>query len=105
MKKKDGLVFNGTNLRKSFEAAVKKSGIENFRFYDLRHPFASNLAMAGEDLNTVRELLGRKSSVMTIRYSHLSPKFKARAVEVLDRLASQIPPPGESSLKVVSIRS
>ncbi len=105
MEEKGGLVFDRTNLRKSFEAAVKKSGIENFRSHDLRHTFASNLAMAGEDMNPIRELLGHKSSAMTIRYSHLSPKFKTRAVEVLDRLASQIPPRAESSSKVVSIRS
>ena len=54
-------------LQRSFETALKKSGIEDFRFHDLRHTFASNLVMAGEDLNTVRELLGHKDLTMTLR--------------------------------------
>lgn len=72
-----------SNLRKSFFTALKKSGIINFRFHDLRHTFASQLVMCGVDLNTVRELLGHKSLEMTLRYSHLSPDHKKRAVDVL----------------------
>ena len=78
---KDGKPFY--NVRKSFFTALKKAGIINFRFHDLRHTFASHLVMAGVDLNTVRELMGHKSLEMTLRYSHLSPDHKRRAVEVL----------------------
>jgi len=91
-------------LQSSFEGALKKCGIEDFRFHDLRHTFASNLVMAGEDLNTVRELLGHKDLTMTLRYAHLSPNHKTRAINVLDRIMSQNPPQSVIPQKVVSLR-
>ena len=39
--------------------------------------------MVGVDLNTVRELLGHADIKMTLRYAHLVPEHKARAVEKL----------------------
>jgi len=78
---KDGKPY--ANVRKSFFTACKKAGIISFRFHDLRHTFGSQLVMSGVDLNTVRELLGHKSLQMTLRYSHLSPDHKKRAVNVL----------------------
>ena len=72
-----------TDIKKSFFTALKKSGILKLHFHDLRHTFASHLVMSGVDLNTTRELFGHKSLAMTIRYSHLSPDAKRRAVDLL----------------------
>ena len=76
------------DIGRSFETALRRSGITDFRFHDLRHTFAPTLIMEGEDLNTVAELLGHKGLEMTRRYAHLSPKFKKKAVNVLDRIMS-----------------
>ncbi|MFC1624131.1 tyrosine-type recombinase/integrase [Candidatus Omnitrophota bacterium] len=73
------------DIRKSFFTALKKSGILNFRFHDLRHTFASQLVISGVDINTVRELLGHKDIRMVLRYSHLSEDCKRRAVDILGR--------------------
>ena len=100
----DGEGKSFVRLQRSFEVALRKSGIDDFRFHDFRHTFASNLVMAGEDLNTVRELLGHKDLTMTLRYAHLSPNHKTRAINVLDRVMSQNPPQIERPQKVVSLR-
>ena len=81
--KRDGSAIG--DIKKSFSTALIRCGIKGFRFHDLRHTAASQLVMAGVDLNTVRELLGHKSIEMTMRYAHLSPNHKRQAVDVLSK--------------------
>jgi len=66
-----------------FEAAVKRAGIRDFHWHDLRHTFGSRLAMAGVGLRTIQELMGHKTIQMTCRYAHLSPQHQLAAVEKL----------------------
>jgi integrase len=80
---------NGSQMhdcRSSWEKLLKDAKIENFRWHDMRHDFASQLVMKGIPLSSVRELLGHSKMEMTMRYAHLSPTKKREAVEVLDNL-------------------
>jgi len=82
-------VFPGKNgqlktVKTGFTKAVKRAGIKDFRFHDLRHTFASRLVMAGVDIRTVQQLMGHKDIRMTMRYSHLSDMHLKEAVRKLD---------------------
>ncbi|MDR0872002.1 MAG: site-specific integrase [Prevotellaceae bacterium] len=58
-------------------------------FHTLRHTFASWLAMRGEPIHNVAELLGHTTLAMTKRYTHLAPKTLRRAVLLLDEKMEQ----------------
>ncbi len=60
---------------------MRDAGIDDFRWHDLRHTFASRLVIAGVDIRTVQELLGHKSIVMTMKYSHMSHDHRQIAAE------------------------
>jgi integrase len=76
-------------LKKSFQRALGRAGIHDFRFHDLRHTFASHLVMKGASLKAVQELLGHKDIKMTMRYAHLSQDHKRSAIRLLDGFAGQ----------------
>ena len=73
------------DTHKKFVWACKRANIQDFRFHDLRHTFASWLVMDGVPLATVSHLLGHKSIQMTMRYAHLSPEHRMGAVRSLDK--------------------
>jgi integrase len=67
-------------VRKAFINALRRAGITDFRWHDLRHTTASELIMNGASLAEVAEILGHKSLAMTKRYAHLSDSHVSNVV-------------------------
>jgi integrase len=67
--------------RNAWEQAVQNSEILDFHFHDLRHTFASYLAMSGATLAELAETLGHKTLAMVKRYAHLSEAHTSAVVK------------------------
>jgi len=80
-----GMVFGEYRYREPFERARNSAGLgKDVVFHTLRHTYITRLVSAGVDIRTVQELAGHKTIAMTMRYAHLAPANKRRAVSLLD---------------------
>jgi len=70
---------------KAWRNALKRAGIKDFRWHDLRHTWASWHVQAGTPLHVLQELGGWESVEMVRRYAHLSSEHLA---EYVDRLSA-----------------
>ncbi|MBI2197075.1 MAG: site-specific integrase, partial [Candidatus Rokubacteria bacterium] len=68
-------------IRTAFENAVTKAKLEDFRFHDCRHHFASWFMMRGGSLQALQKILGHATLAMTSRYAHLSPDYLRSEME------------------------
>lgn len=76
------------NLIRTFQRALKKSGVNPFRFHDLRHLHASLLISQNEDIKFIQSQLGHASAKTTLdRYGHLIEK-KRDVANRLEKLFS-----------------
>lgn len=68
---------------KAWRNALVRAGIEDFRWHDLRHTWASWHAQAGTPLYVLQELGGWQSEAMVRRYAHLTPSLFASYAEAI----------------------
>ncbi len=76
-------------ITRAFGRLVKRLGLKDLRFHDLRHDVASTLAMAGVPQRAIMEILGHRDPRMTARYQHLAPGHLREAVQALDRARTE----------------
>ena len=70
----------------AWQKALKRAGIENFRWHDLRHTWATWHRQSGTPTHELQRLGGWRTSVMVERYAHLAPDHLATAANRLDSL-------------------
>jgi integrase len=62
------------SIRRAFESAVKKAGIEDFTFHDLRHTAINNWRLQGHDYFRIMSASGHKTMHVFKRYNTVSPE-------------------------------
>jgi integrase len=68
---------------KAWKNALRRAGIEHFRWHDLRHVWATWHVMAGTTLGELQELGAWKSEAMVRRYAYYAPKQLRKAADPL----------------------
>jgi site-specific recombinase XerD len=91
--------------RRWFEDACAAAKIDNFRWHDLRHTFASRLVMAGVPLRQVQRYLGHSTIVTTERYAHLSPEHERANIEKLvGKVPAESPSPTATKTAITELQ-
>lgn len=82
--------YNGKPIKqantRAWGLALDRAGIENFRWHDLRHTWATWQRQAGTPTHELQRLGGWRTGVMVERYAHLAPDHLAKAASRLDKV-------------------
>jgi len=83
-----GLPLNDRSIQHAVKLCMKMAGLEKFKFssHSLRHSFATHLLDQGNDIHTIKELLGHSKIETTMIYLHLQQKKRATLCSPLDFL-------------------
>ena len=78
----EGQKIHPDRIYQALKKCLTELGLEG-DVHKLRHTFGSNLAMAGVDMVTIKELLGHTDLKTTQIYAHVSPRHVREAVNKL----------------------
>ena len=68
-----GEPLDRSQLLKRFKAALKRAGVREIRFHDLRHTFGTRMAAAGVPMRTLQEWMGHRDFKTTLIYADYAP--------------------------------
>ncbi len=74
-------------LHERLWGACRRAGLREIRWHDLRHTFASHLAMRGVPIPQIQQWMGHATITMTMRYAHLAPGSGSDLIRALDASA------------------
>lgn len=81
-----GTPYDGTNITKRFQAALKRADLPRMGFHDLRHTAATLRLARGVPPRVVMEELGHSTIALTMNtYSHVIPALMREAADEVDR--------------------
>ncbi len=71
-----GKPIDRSKLLKRYKAALKRGGVREVRFHDLRHTFGTRMAAAGTPMRTLQELMGHRDFKTTLIYADYAPNSR-----------------------------
>ncbi len=79
-----------SQLYRVYKRLLKRAGLPNIRFHDLRHSAATIMISMGVNVKVVQEVLGHSKINMTLdTYTHVLPSMQQDATQRLDNLYGQ----------------
>lgn len=88
---KRGNYLSSFFVRKKFKEILVNNNLEDRKFHDLRHTYATRLFELGESPKTVQELLGHSNISTTMNiYTHVMDSMKEKATSKLDHLYTNL---------------
>ena len=86
-----GTPWDKRNMFKYYKIFLKKAGLPDIRFHDLRHTAATLMLQQGVHPKIVQERLGHSDITLTLNtYSHVLPAMQEEAASKLDELLTPI---------------
>ena len=81
-----GMMYDPDAVGRIHKKLLKEAGLEDCRFHDLRHTFATLALQNGVDIKTLSGILGHTSSGFTLdTYTHVTPKMQQDAANKIDQ--------------------
>lgn len=82
----DGSHLSQASVWKILYKMLKNTDLPHYRFHDLRHTYAVNSIIAGDDVKTVQDNMGHYSSAFTMdRYGHVTKKMKKNSADRMQK--------------------
>src|SRR5713101_6473870 len=80
-----GQPVSESTLRKAYRTALRRAGLAQIRFHDLRHTPATSALGRGVHPKIVSEILGRSRIAVTLdTYTHMTPTMQRDAVSAME---------------------
>ena len=80
-----GTMYSPETVARIHKRLLKDAGLEDCRFHDLRHTFATRCVESGFEIKSLSEILGHASVNITLnRYVHSSLELKKKNMKKMD---------------------
>ncbi len=87
----DGSHLSQPTVWKEFQKILLSAGLGHYRVHDLRHTFAVNSIIAGDDIKTLQENMGHYSAAFTLdRYGHVTETMKKASADRMQVFIEQL---------------